>query len=184
MEKKEVNINSIREANISLVLDSYDALFSDFDPRSSLERGLSDDFLAECKKAVLSRGGVTELRLLIPSQIRKPSEETKIKKRLKDYFRKHFREKEKNLKAMKRQGFLWFIIGIVVMIIGTLIYEYKLFYNFSKFLYNFLFVIAQPAGWFLFWEGLGKIFIESKKEIPDFEFYKKMSEANIYFLNY
>lgn len=182
MEKKEADI--LREANISLVLDSYDALFSDFDPRSSLERGLSDDFLVECKKAVLSKGGIAELRLLMPAQLRNANEEIKIKKRLKEHFKKHFREKERNLKKIKLQGLIWFILGTIVMLIDTMIYEYKIFYELSKFLFSFFFVILQPAGWFFFWEGLGKLFIESKKEITDYEFYKTMSEANIYFLNY
>ena len=182
MEKEENS--KFREGNISLVLDSYNAIFSDFDPRSSLERGLSDDFLSECKKAVLSRKDVSELRLLMPSHLRNPNEETKIKKRLKEYFKKHFRQKEKDLKKIKMQGIAWFILGTIVMLTDTMIYEYKFFYEYSKFLFNFLFVILQPAGWFFFWEGLGKLFIESKKETPDYEFYKIMSDANIYFLNY
>ncbi|MDD5193447.1 MAG: hypothetical protein PHF67_02570 [Candidatus Nanoarchaeia archaeon] len=182
MEKKEMN--DLRGANISLILDSYNAVFSDFDPRSSLERGISDDFLSECKKAVFSKGNVTELRLLLPSHLRNPNEEIKIKKRLKDHFKKHFREKQKNLKMIKGQGWIWFVLGVAVMIADTFIYEYKLFYDFNKFLFNLLFVMLQPCGWFFFWEGLGKVFIESKKEIPDYEFYKIMSEANIYFLNY
>ena len=35
----------LREGNISLVLDSYDDLFSDFDPRDYSQKALSDDFL-------------------------------------------------------------------------------------------------------------------------------------------
>ncbi|MBS3075656.1 hypothetical protein J4429_04320 [Candidatus Pacearchaeota archaeon] len=181
MEKKEADI---KEGNISLVLDSYNAIFSDFDPRSYLERGLSDDFLAECKKAFLSKGDIAELRLLMPAHLRNHGEEIKIKKRLKEYFKKHFRQKEKDLKKIKKQGFIWFLLGTIVMLADTFIYEYKLFFDFSKFLFNFLFIILQPAGWFFFWEGLGMLFIESKKEIPDYEFYKAVSEANIYFLNY
>ena len=42
---------SLREGNISLILDSYNDMFSDFDPRSFSERALSDDFLSECKRA-------------------------------------------------------------------------------------------------------------------------------------
>lgn len=181
--EKEVAVN-LKEGNISLVLDSYDAIFSDFDPRSYEERGLSDDFLFECKKAVTSREGITELRLLIPPHLRKPHEEIKIKKRLKEHFKKHFREKDRALKKIKMHGFLWFVLGTIVMFIDTLVYEYKIFYDFNKFLFSFLFIILQPAGWFFFWEGLGKLFIESKREIPDYEFYKTMSETNIYFLNY
>ena len=37
--------------DIPLVLDSYDDIFSDFDPRPYSERAMSGDFLLECKKA-------------------------------------------------------------------------------------------------------------------------------------
>ena len=52
MEKEEqINAKKFREGNISIVLDSYDDLFSDFDPRPYRIRALSDDFLLECKKS-------------------------------------------------------------------------------------------------------------------------------------
>lgn len=33
----------------------------------------------------------------------------------------------------------------------------------ARFFYTLLFVILEPAGWFFFWEGLGKIFL-----VPNF----------------
>ncbi|MBI2151367.1 hypothetical protein HYU21_01420, partial [Candidatus Woesearchaeota archaeon] len=46
MNKKEERIEfEVREGNISLVLDSYDDIFSDFDPRDYSEKALSEDFL-------------------------------------------------------------------------------------------------------------------------------------------
>ena len=38
-------------SNISLSLNSYDDIFSGFDPRPYSQRALSDDFLAESKRA-------------------------------------------------------------------------------------------------------------------------------------
>ncbi|NYT12918.1 MAG: hypothetical protein GKC01_00225, partial [Candidatus Methanofastidiosa archaeon] len=63
----------LREKNISLILDSYDDLFSDFDPRPYSVRGLSDDFLIECRRAVRgikTESPVLELRLLVPKNKR------------------------------------------------------------------------------------------------------------------
>jgi hypothetical protein len=186
IEKKEEIIGvKLRQGNISLVLDSYDDLFSDFDPRSYSEKALSDDFLAECKRAARHQEGVTELRLLLPSNRRKIHEEAIIKKRLKSHFLKHYQEEKRIIGRIRREGFLWFLIGSVILTMSTLLYEYKAdFYAQLKFLWDFLFIISQPAGWFTFWEGLGKVFIVAREEIPNYEFYKKMSEANIYFLNY
>lgn len=176
----------LRQGNISLVLDSYNDLFSDFDPRPYSEKALSDDFLFECKKAAHERKGTIELRLLIPAHRRKSHEESVIKKRLKDHFKKHFREEEKIIKGIKKEGLIWFFIGSIILVLSTFLYEYKsqITSSYIRFLFDFLFIISQPASWFTFWEGLGKIFIVSKEEFPNYEFYKKMESANIYFLNY
>ena len=50
MEKEHVinnPVSSPKEGNVSLVLESYNDIFSDFDPRNYSERALSDDFLIE-----------------------------------------------------------------------------------------------------------------------------------------
>ena len=88
MKEKEVEI---KEGNISLILESYNDIFSSFDPRPSSERALSDDFLIECKRSARDKEGVFELRLLLPPHKRNTNEEAMIKKRLKDHFKKHFK---------------------------------------------------------------------------------------------
>ncbi len=187
-EKKDEFNDSLKlkEGNISLVLDSYDALFSDFDPRPYSERGLSDDFLFECKRTAREKEGITELRLLIPGKLRKINEEAKIKKRLREYFKKQYHEKLRVIRSTRKRGFGWFVIGSVILMISTVLYEYRyqIISQFLKFLYDFILIISQPAGWFTLWEGLDMIFLKPKENLPDYEFYKKMSNANIYFLNY
>ena len=57
----------LREGNISLILDDYNDLFSDFDPRHYSERALSDDFLAESKRASRDKpAGSLEVKFLVP----------------------------------------------------------------------------------------------------------------------
>jgi predicted small metal-binding protein len=186
--KKEIEndeLNKFRKGNMSLVLDSYDALFSDFDPRPYSERSLSDDFVSECKSAAKDKDGAIELRLLIPTHLRKQHEEIKIKKRLKDYFKTHIKEVEKETKQIKKGGFIWFFIGSILLVTSTFLYEYKIdIRGVLNFLFDFLFIISQPAGWFLCWEGLDRIFVKPLQKVPDHDFYKKMSNAEIYFLNF
>ncbi|MDP2925483.1 MAG: hypothetical protein Q8N99_03870 [Nanoarchaeota archaeon] len=176
----------LMEGNISLVLHSYDALFSDFDPRHYSERGISDDFLIECKRAVIDRKGIAELRLLIPGQLRKPHEENKIKRRLLDHFRKHYHIEHHKIKKMKRKGLLWFFLGSIILVISTFLYEYRPEFNnqLYRFLYDFLTIVSQPSGWFTIWEGLSYILIKPYEINAEYEFYKKMHKSNIYFLNY
>ena len=182
MEKKgdEYIGNELRRGNISLVLESYNDIFSDFDPRSYSERALSDDFLGECRKAARDKDEVgLELILSIPSKLRDLSNESKIKKRLKNHFHKHFIEKENEIKKLKKEGIHWMIIGSILLFFATILRTYIV-----TFLTNFILVVFEPSGWFSFWEGLGKIFITSKEKEPETIFYKKMSNACIIFRSY
>ncbi|MCX6707626.1 MAG: hypothetical protein NT001_05815 [Candidatus Woesearchaeota archaeon] len=174
------DINKIlTQKNISLVLDSYDDIFSDFDPRPYSERALSDDFLAECRNASRDKkDGEIELRFLVPAQEREINDETKIKKRLKDHFQKHSNEKDNEQKALRKEGSIWFVIGAVLIFTSVLLYEHK------GLIYGFLFVLLEPAGWFTMWTGLDKIFIEAGKKYPEIEFYKKMAHARMQFFDY
>jgi len=178
---QDKNSVDIKQANISLILDSYNEIFSDFDPRNYSQRAISDDFLSECKRAVREKTvGDFELRLLVPEKIRIVKDEEVIKKRLKEHFKKHLDIESKNIFKMKKEGFKWFLIGTVIMVLDTLLVAYTT----RNFFLNFLIIILEPAGWFSFWEGLGKIFIHSKDKFPDYDFYEKMSSSKIYFVNY
>jgi len=79
------------------------------------------------------------------------------------------------------KGFSLAITGIVLMFIATLI----LFnYGDNTLFLSFLIILLEPAGWFLFWEGLDIVLFESKKIKPDLEYYKKMAKCNINFVSY
>ena len=173
-------MTNLREGNISLILDFYDDIFSDFDPRDYSEKSLSDDFLAECKKAAIDKKNKLELRLLVPKQKRNLIEEVLIKKRLREHFHKHFKEEKTELNKIKLFGLLWFLLGTLVIIGGTFLYPYRE----NNFFYTLVFIISEPASWFFFWEGLYKIFIISKKSLPYYNFYRKMSNSEIHFIDY
>lgn len=169
----------LKEGNIGLILDGFDDIFSDFDPRSYSEKTLSDDFLNECRKAARDKKDEElELRLLLPKSKRNYAEEFTIKKRLKSHFLKHYQEKHKETRKIKREGFIWFFIGSIIMLGATFML------NYSEFIFKYLVILSEPAGWFMFWEGLGKVFISSKAVQPELDFYKKMSHAKIVFNSY
>lgn len=182
MEIKEERIveEIQKHKNIPLILNSYDDIFSDFDPRPYTERALSDDFLIECQRAARDKEvyGV-ELILSMPKLKRSFADEFKIKKRLKDHFKKHFLEKNKEVKGIKKQGLVWILIGSVLLFANTFIKTYS-----PSFFLNMIGLLMEPASWFSFWEGLAKIFIHSKEKIPDYDFYKKMADVQINFKGY
>lgn len=171
----------VEMSKISMALDNYDDLFSDFDPRPSSERAVSVDFLDEAKRAARDKEEGLELGLLMPKTLRDREEEVIIKKRLKEYFRKQYnRLKKEKMKVLKR-GVYFVTAGIIFMFIATLI----LFKSSNKtFFMSFLIIFLDAPGWFFFWVGLDLIFLEHKKMDPELEFYKKMSKADIHFNSY
>src|SRR3989344_2937331 len=177
-EKSQNPAANLREGNISLILDSYDDIFSDFDPRDYSVKALSEDFLNECKRAARDKNDKLELRFFVPKKKRNLIEEVMMKKRLKEHFQRHHKEKKKELNKIKIEGLLWFILGTLIMIASVYFYTIRE----NGFFYTFLFIVSEPASWFFFWEGLEKIFITAKKELPDYQFYGKMSKADLYFL--
>lgn len=171
---------SMLQGNISLVLDSYNDIFSNFDPRPFTEKSLSDDFLIECKKAARDKEEGVELRLLIQAEKRNLSSEIKIKRRLKEHFQRHYHEELKKIRKIKKEGIIWFILGTIFIIVEAFLYAKQG----QDFFIRLLLVILLPAGWFFFWEGLDKVFIDARERMPELEFYKKMSTAEIYFFSY
>jgi len=167
--------------NISLKMANYNDIFSSFDPRPYLERSLSIDFLDDAKRASIDKpSGKIELRLLIPTKLRNLEKEKIIKKRLKNHFERHARKIKMQHKKVIRNGVFFTISGVAIMLLATLIlFEYSE----GSLLMNFLIILFEPAGWFLFWEGLDQIVFESKKTRPDLEFYEKMVKSDIIFLS-
>jgi hypothetical protein len=179
MEKESlIDSSKLREGNIGLILDSYDDIFSDFDPRPYTLKGISDDFLQECRKASYDKEENIGLRLFVPRKLRRHSDEIKIKKRLKEHFHKHFKQEEREIRKIKRHGTIWFFLGVIIISIATFLFNYE------GPLFNFLIIILEPAGWFFMWEGLGKIFIYSKEKMHNYNFYKKMVHSEISFFDY
>jgi len=167
-------------SEISILLDNYDDIFSDFDPRPYSVRAVSDDFLYEAKKAAKEKKpGTLDLKFMIPKEARNTSYENMIKKRLKEYFTGTYEAVKEELHKTFLKGITLTVFGIATMLIATFVlFEY----GEKGLLTAFLVVLLEPAGWFLFWEGLDLAVFESKKITPELEFNKKMSNCNIQFI--
>jgi len=181
LNQQEKKIELLKESEISLILDTYDDIFSDFDPRAYSQRALSDDFLLEAKKASRDKTSGIELKFLIPTKQRNLNSENLIKKRLREHFKNHRLSLLKEAKKVKNTGLIFAAIGILIMIAAS----YILFkYSETKFLTSFLITLLEPAGWFLFWEGLNLTIFESRRVNPDLTFYEKMTKCEISFTAY
>lgn len=173
----------IQMTHISLSLDRYDDIFSDFDSRPYSQRSLSDDFLSEARKVSKDRpSGIIELKFLIPTGKRFIAHEAIIKKRLRDYFKSQYDLLNKEINGLIKQGIVFVLLGVFFMFTSSFIlFKYHQEMNF---LVSFLTTLFEPAGWFLFWEGMSLVIFKSKLKKPDMEFNKKMSKCEIRFFAY
>jgi hypothetical protein len=175
-KKKEL----LAATEISLVLDSYDDIFSDFDPRHFHERSLSEDFLLETKRASIDKGSGIELRFLIPKTQRNLAHEALIKQRLREHFRKHHMKVNQDLQKIKRKGVGMAVIGIVIGVGAVWINLSPI----QEAIKLSLEIVLQPASWFNIWEGFAKILFLPPQLTADEEFYRKMTSSHITFLSY
>lgn len=169
----------IKEANISLIINDYLDIFSSFDPRSYLEKALSTDFLDECKRAARDKNEALELRILVPKTKRSVKEEWKIKKRLRDHFAHHFLMQENEIGGIKKEGILWTTFGLLLLA-GVLFSLLEL----ENTIWGSFLILLEVPSWFLIWEGMAKVFLTAREKTPEYEFYKKMSQAEINFAEY
>lgn len=184
-EGKEVIINNsndlLKHSNISLRLDNYDDIFSDFDPRAYPQRALSVDFLNEAKLASRDKvSGELVLQFMVPKGKRNENDENLIKRRLREHFKKHYLMLLDDVKRTKRRGISMAIAGVLFLAIAA----YVSTLNLPGFLPHFILVILEPAGWFTAWTGLDEIYYTIRQKKPDFEFYEKMSNAELIFISY
>lgn len=168
----------INEENIDLVLQSYEDLFSDFDPRPYSRKALSEDFLSECKRASADKDKEIELRFLMPKKKRSVKDEETIIERLKEHFRKHSLEKHKEIRYYQKTGIIWISLGAIIIITSLVVSL-----NFESHFLEAILKIFEVPSWFLIWEGLGKIFLHAREKLPEYSFYKKMHLAKINFYN-
>ncbi len=168
--------------NISLKLTDYEEIFSVFDPRPHAERALSVDFLEEAKRASVDKpNGQIEMRLLVPRKHRDLNEESTIKRRLRDHFKKHSGVLRKKHADIVRRGLKFFAAGVIIMFLTALILY---FFDANDLPVNFLLILFEPAGWFLFWEGLDMVLFEARRNEPELEFNEKLANAHINFQPY
>ena len=173
--------NLLKMSEISVWIDHYDDIFSDFDSRPYSERALSQDFLEEMKRASRDKPtGDLSLNFLMPMEQRTVVNETLVRKRLRDHFRHHAEELRMEHRKIKRTGVTFISSGIVMLALAA----YLPYFHLNDFLYNLFTIILEPGGWFFFWEGLDKFLIESKRQLPRYNFYKRMSKLEIYFTDY
>ena len=177
--KTESNIektDSNKRWSVSIWLDSYDDVFSDFDSRPFEERSLSDDFILEARKMAKEKPeGEIEVKLLMPAAKRNHETEAIIIKNLHAHFRHFAHTLETEIKHTRRRGVILTVTGFLLMTLAA----YIISISDGHFYFNILRIVLEPTGWFLVWAGLENIFYGLRKKNAELDFNLKMAHAEI-----
>ncbi len=181
MTKRQQLKDVMDKAEISLILDTYDDIFSDFDPRPYNERALSEDFLTEARKAARDKTKGIELHFLIPAPLQDRTSEELVKQRLRAHFKNHYKMAEEELLDRQKLGAVLMVIGIAVGVVDVMLVTSN---GISTFLKDALDIVLAPASWYTIWNGLDDLLFKPKEASANKKFYKKMVGSKITFSPY
>lgn len=180
VKKNQMDIPHHPFRDISIWLDSYDDIFSDFDPREYSERNISDDFLYELKKVCQeNKSTINKLKLLVPEKGRNTEKENLIIKRLHSHLKKNYHDFRELQKNKKRNGLLFALAGVVLMITASYISLQKS----ENFVIHTILVILEPAGWFILWTGLDDLKKSVRSQKAELDLFIKMAKSSIVFIS-
>lgn len=178
MAHPEQRIKDIKE--ISLAIDTWDDIFSDFDPRPLNERALSEDFIFELKKRYReTRTGTFLVSIYAPIVLKDEKSEKTVVQRLKKHFKHRSLQRQRELNRIRVRGFIFVTAGIFFLGFLTLSTYLKFF---SELAIEILGIILMPLGWFGIWEGFSKIVDTSPIFIQEEILFNKLSKANYRFV--
>jgi hypothetical protein len=165
---------------ITIWLDTYDDIFSDFDPREYQGRALSDDFLNELRKLVReddAKESLREIQLLIPGDLRSAVTEEVISHRLHTYFRHRLQQLTDEYRRIRRKGIWLSLSGMICLLIAS----YISFGHPAQLGYHILRTMLEPAGWFFVWMGYDHLVNGFARRKSDLDFHKRISRNKIFF---
>jgi len=164
---------------ISIAIDTYDDIFSDFDPRDILDRDLSEDFINELNhRHRQTPKGKYDVVLVAPKAIEDQAVEKKIVSRLNKYFHQKYLRYKKSIDEIRIRGGLYVVSGMAVLSVLTLLGYYRKLDTLTLELVALLFM---PLGWFGIWEGFSKMVDLPFRLSNDTQVYKRLSKASYKF---
>ena len=173
----EEHIKDIQD--ISIAIDSWDDVFSDFDPSPLEQRILSEDFLLELKKRYReTQRGNFIITIYAPLSLKDEASERIISKRLKQYFKFRHLEIQRDINEARRKGVIFIIVGMFFLANLTMVTYLKMF---SSLVIDLLSIIVMPLGWFCVWEGFSRILEPYPLLKQDLELFGKLSRASFKF---
>ncbi|MFH1622295.1 MAG: hypothetical protein ABIA97_04150 [Candidatus Omnitrophota bacterium] len=180
VDKTTQRIKDLKE--IDIAIDTWNDIFSDFDPRPLNERILSEDFIFELRRRYReSRKGDFVVTIYAPAALKETKSENIVIQRLKKHFRHRFLQRQKEIIRIRIRGIIFVLMGICFLTFLTLLAYFKIISNLAI---EILGIVVMPLGWFGIWEGFSKIVDTSPKYLKEETLFNKLSKAqyNIKFI--
>ena len=158
-----------------IALDSYDDIFSDFDPSPYETRLLSDDFLNELRRRhAEKRKGEFVVNFSLPGRLRSEKTEALVRKRIKDYFRGRLRDVDKAVRDRLRNGMLRLLAGALVSLSLIVFPQLDVVPALT---------LISVLIWYVLWSGFENIFEASGTLKRKHIFYEKFMRAGYTFMD-
>lgn len=165
-------------SELSLWLDYYDDIYSDFDSRHYLKRRISEDFLHELHMAKkYKQERVTNLVLLLPKEKRAEDTEQVIVNSLKEFFKSQLQTHNDRYRRKLNTGIILLFSGLLIMIANS----YITYRGFHSFLFSVFRIILEPGGWFLLWLAFDRLFYDLRPVKKEKDFFQELAQVNIHF---
>ena len=169
------------DTQIAVVLDTYDDIFSDFDPRSYGQREVSKDFIDEVQRRYMETpSDRMEVRFLLPQKLRDEKTEGLIRRRLREHFAFEAKQVKKEIGGLVGTGIRWFIMGAAIQLAGLFV---LLYFGDDNPLARAADVLLAPAGWFGVFMGIDKIVNEPTALRKQAQIWHRFTKANFIFLS-
>lgn len=173
MVGSEQRIKDLKE--ISIAIDTWDDIFSDFDPRPFSERILSEDFIFELRKRYREfHKGDFIITICAPISLKNIASERRVIMRIKMHFRQKYLQRHKEIIRIRTRGGIFVAIGVFALGFLTLITYLELF---SELAIELLSIPFMPLGWFGIWEGVSKLVDTSPAFVQEEILCDKLSKA-------
>ncbi len=173
------NVRNKTLREFAIAIDTWDDIFSDFDPRPLSERVLSEDFIIELRQRYreTSRGDFV-VTICAPKFLEDKKSESTVSKRLKRHFMHRALVLKKENIRIRIRGIVFVLCGICFLTFLTLIAYYKCF---SELAISIISIVVMPLGWFGIWEGFSKIVDPTAASVQEEKFYNKLGKTQYRF---
>lgn len=160
---------------VRIAIDTYDDIFSDFDPSPYETRTLSVDFLKELRRryAETPRGDFV-ITFTLPRPLRSDRTEALVKKRIKDYFRWRLKDVEKRRVESMQKGALRLLIGIILSLLLLV---------FPQLDTMPVLTLMSVLIWYVLWTGFEYLFEAARRLKRKQDFHEKFLKAGYAFFD-